>query len=132
MRDVKNALKVCLLVLVLSACGTGTEKQKQIEWDNAVDDPAAAHLARPSKVQYDWQEMERAMFIQLDPATHQGIEYDNGTTPMEELTFEKLDVSEWCEVAKSWGAKEVNFMLAHSGGFCMWLSTDRSQASMMR
>ena len=89
-------------------------------WEQAVADPEAAHLARPSKVQYDWQEMERAMFIQLDPATHQHREYDNGSTPMEELTFEKLDVNEWCEVAKSWGAREVNFMLEHSGGFCMW------------
>ncbi len=45
-------------------------RRKQMTWDQAIADPAAAHLARPSQVQYDWQEMERAMFIQLDPATH--------------------------------------------------------------
>ena len=91
-----------------------------LTWDKAIADPAAAHLARPSKVQYDWQEMELQLFVQIDPATHQHSEYDNGSTPMEELTFEKLDVNEWCEIAKSFGAKEINFMLAHSGGFCMW------------
>ena len=62
------------------------------------------------------------MFIQLDPATIQQGEYDNGTTPMKEIRFEKLDVNEWCKAAKAWGAKEIVFMLAHSGGFCMWPS----------
>jgi alpha-L-fucosidase len=92
------------------------------EWGAAVADPAAAGLARPSKVQYNWQEQERAMFIQLDPATIQQGEYDNGTTPMKDIRFEKLDVNEWCKAAKAWGAKEIVFMLAHSGGFCMWPS----------
>ncbi len=91
-------------------------------WDHAVEDPEAARLARPSKAQYDWQEMEQAMFVQLDPATIQGGEYDNCTTTMEELTFEKLDVNQWCEAARSWGAKEIVFMAVHSGGFCFWPS----------
>lgn len=92
------------------------------DWSAAVNDPAAAGLARPSMVQYDWQEQERAMFIQLDPATIQQGEYDNGSTPLKEIRFEKLDVNEWCVAAKAWGAKEIVFMLAHSGGFCMWPS----------
>lgn len=66
-----------------------------------------------------WQEQDLAMFIQLDPATHQQREYDDGSTPMEELTFENLDVNQWCQAAKAFGAKEIVFMLAHSGGFCM-------------
>lgn len=63
------------------------------------------------------------MFVQLDPATHQEREYDDGSTPMEELTFENLDANEWCKAAKAFGAKEIVFMLAHSGGFCMWPSS---------
>ena len=114
-----HALAIALTLLTASVWAA-EPRQTRMTWEQAVADPAAAHLARPSKVQYDWQEMERAMFIQLDPATHQGREYDNGSTPMEQLTFEKLDVNQWCEAAKAWGAKEVNFMLAHSGGFCMW------------
>jgi alpha-L-fucosidase len=91
-------------------------------WNAAVSDPAAAGLARPTATQYDWQEQERAMFVQLDPATIQEGEYDNGTTPMKDIQFEHLDVNEWCKAAKAWGAKEIVFMLAHSGGFCMWPS----------
>lgn len=34
------------------------------------------------------------MFIQLDPVTIQGGEYDNGTTKLEDIKFEKLDVNE--------------------------------------
>lgn len=93
------------------------------EWERAINDPAAKCLARPSEVQYNWQEMERAMFIQLDPATIQGREYDDGTTPMEEIRFEKLDANEWARAANAWGAKQIIFMLAHSGGFCMWPSS---------
>lgn len=106
------------LVLLLASCDSGNT-----EWEMAIDDPAASHLAKPSEVQYNWQEMERGMFIQLDPATIQGGEYDNGTTPMKDIRFEKLDVNEWVCAAKAWGAKEIIFMLAHSGGFCMWPSS---------
>jgi alpha-L-fucosidase len=118
--------KYVLIILVFSLCIFPRCNTKVIQskkaWDNAVADPAAAHLPRPTKVQYNWQEMERAMFVQLDPATLQQGEYDNGTTKLEDIRFEKLDVNEWCDVAKSWGAQEVVFMLAHSGGFCMWPS----------
>ena len=92
-------------------------------WDKAVADPAATRLARPTEVQYNWQEQELAMFVQLDPATIQQREYDDGSTPMSEIRFEKLDVDEWCRAAKSFGAKQIIFMLAHSGGFCMWPSS---------
>ncbi|PCI34705.1 MAG: hypothetical protein COB60_05800 [Flavobacteriaceae bacterium] len=95
-----------------------------VKYEKAVNDPAAGHLARPSKAQYNLQEMQQAMFIQLDLATIQGREYDEGSKKMEDIKFQKLDVNEWCEVAKSWGAKEINFMLSHSGGFCMWPSSN--------
>ena len=91
-------------------------------WLRAIDDPRAAGLARPTAVQYGWQERELAMFVQLDPATMQGGEYDNGSTPLSEIKFAKLDVNQWCRAARAFGAKEIVFMLAHSGGFCMWPS----------
>lgn len=108
---------------IFSGEGQTKKEKTAAQWKSAVNDPTAAHLARPTKVQYNWQEMERAMFIQLDPATIQQGEYDNGTTKMEDIKFEKLDVNEWCKAANSFGAKEIVFMLAHSGGFCMWPST---------
>lgn len=91
-------------------------------WIQAVNDSRAARLARPSAVQHAWQEHELAMFVQLDPATIQQGEYDNGSTPMKDIRFDKLDTDEWCRAAKSFGAKHIVFMLAHSGGFCMWPS----------
>jgi hypothetical protein len=43
-------------------------------WSRGIQDPRAAGLARPTAVQYAWQEQELAMFLQLDPATIQGGE----------------------------------------------------------
>lgn len=40
------------------------------------------------------------MFIQLDPAIIQGREYDDGSTPMEVIKFEKLNIDEWAYAAK--------------------------------
>jgi alpha-L-fucosidase len=121
----KNWVLTSMLVCACMYVGVAQvkKKHKAVLWESAVKDAVAGHLARPTRVQYDWQEMERAMFVQLDPATIQEGEYDNGTTKKEDIKFDKLDVFEWCKAAKSFGAKEIVFMLAHSGGFCMWPST---------
>jgi alpha-L-fucosidase len=121
----KKRIITYILVCACMLVGMAQTKKKNTAsiWETAIKDPRAAHLAKPTQVQYDWQEMERAMFVQLDPATIQEGEYDNGTTKMEDIKFEKLNVKEWCKAAKSFGAKEIVFMLAHSGGFCMWPST---------
>ena len=112
-----------LLLLTLAACLSAKDRPStDAEWSAAVADPAGARLARPTKAQYEWQEQELAMFVQLDPATLQQREYDDGSTPLKDIRFEKLDVDEWCRAAKAFGAKEIVFMLAHSGGFCMWPS----------
>lgn len=118
----KNYFLIVILTYASLLIGIAqtTKRASNLGWKTAVNDPIAAHLSRPTKVQYKWQEMERAMFIQLDPATIQEGEYDNGTTKMEDIKFEKLDVFEWCKAANAFGAKEIVFMLAHSGGFCMW------------
>ena len=110
------------LLLLLSLLSSPHLLHAASVWDTAVADPVAAQLARPTKAQYEWQEQELAMFVQLDPATIQQREYDDGSTPLKDIRFEKLDVNEWCQAAKSFGAKEIVFMLAHSGGFCMWPS----------
>jgi len=118
----RHHLTAAGLLWILHAGASHSAEAAGAEWTAAIADPAAAGLARPCKVQYRWQEQERAMFVQLDPATIQQGEYDNGTTPMKDIRFGKLDVNEWCKAAKAWGAKEIVFMLAHSGGFCMWPS----------
>ncbi|PXX21701.1 alpha-L-fucosidase, partial [Arenibacter sp. ARW7G5Y1] len=85
-------------------------------------------LAKPSGIQYKWQEQERIMFLHFDPATWQKREFDDHSTPLERINPKKLDTDQWCEVAQSWGAKEILFVAKHVGGFCWWQteSTDYS------
>ncbi len=78
------------------------------------------NLPKPSAAQYKWHEQERIMFVCLDPCTWQGREYDNHSTPLERINPEKLNTDQWCEVAQSWGAKEILFVAKHTGGFCWW------------
>jgi len=77
-------------------------------------------LAIPSPQQFRWQEQERIMFVAIDPCTWQGREYDNHSTPLAEINPKELDTDQWCETAKSWGAKEILFVAKHTGGFCWW------------
>ena len=86
-------------------------------------------LARPSDVQYKWHEQERIMFVALDPATWQGREYDDHSTPLSRINPSKLDTDQWCEAAVSWGAREILFVAKHTGGFCWW-QTETSDYSI--
>ena len=69
-KNVFTAILAC--ACIVSGVAQTTKRTEDASWDIAVNDPAAKYLARPTKVQYDWQEMERAMFVQIDPATIQG------------------------------------------------------------
>ena len=64
-------------------------------------------IVRPSAIQYTWHEQERIMFVCLDPCTWQGREYDNHSISLDRMNPKDLDTDQWCEVAKSWGAKEI-------------------------
>ncbi len=77
-------------------------------------------LARPTPVQYSWHEQERIMFVCLDPCTWQGREYDNHSTPLDQINPAQLDTDQWCRAAQLWGAKEILFVAKHTGGFCWW------------
>jgi alpha-L-fucosidase len=77
-------------------------------------------IATPSEIQYKWHEQERIMFLCLDPCTWQGREYDNHSTPLDEINPKQLDTDQWCETAQLWGAKEILFVAKHTGGFCWW------------
>ena len=77
-------------------------------------------LAKPSDIQYQWHEQERIMFVCLDPCTWQGREYDNHSIPLSRINPTLLNTDQWCEVAQSWGAKEILFVAKHTGGFCWW------------
>lgn len=74
----------------------------------------------PSNAQLRWHAYEQTMFVHLSPAAWQGREYDNGSTPLSDIKLSKLDTDQWCQVAKSWGAKMIVFVAKHAGGFCWW------------
>lgn len=80
----------------------------------------AAELARPTPQQYAWQEQERIMFIHFAPNTWQGAEYDNLSTPLDQINPAELDAEQFCRAAQAWGAKEIIFVAKHAGGFCWW------------
>ena len=81
---------------------------------------AEVTLAKPTPQQYAWHERERVMFVCLDPATWQGREYDNHSTPLSAINPTQLDTDQWCRAAKLWGAKEILLVAKHTGGFCWW------------
>ncbi len=78
-------------------------------------------LAKPSAVQYKWQEQGRIMFVHFGVATWLGQEYDEtGEFDISRINPTRLDTDQWCRVAKSWGAKEIIFVAKHAGSFCWW------------
>ena len=93
--------------------------------------PRSKVLAKPSDIQYRWHEQERIMFACLDPCTWQGREYDNHSTPLSRINPSKLNTDQWCEVAISWGAREILYVAKHTGGFCWW-QTETSDYSIRK
>lgn len=86
----------------------------------AQDNGKTVGIPLPSKAQLRWQNYEQTMFVCLDPCTWQGREYDNHSTPLIRINPTGLNTDQWCEVAKSWGAKLILFVAKHTGGFCWW------------
>lgn len=84
---------------------------------NAQTQPTQISIPVPSAAQQRWQEYENIMFVHFSPAAWQSREYDNWSTPLTEMQMSQLDTDQWCEVAKSWGARMVLFVAKHVGGF---------------
>lgn len=80
----------------------------------------STNVLTPTSAQADWQKKECIMFIHFGPATFQGREYDNWSSDIRNMYMSKLDTDQWCEVARSWGAKMIVFVAKHCGGFCWW------------
>ena len=79
----------------------------------------------PSDAQLRWHNYERIMFVHFSAntwQTHRGLgnEWDDLSTPLERINPAKLNTDQWCEVARSWGAKMILFVAKHVGGFCSW------------
>ncbi|MEG2759695.1 MAG: alpha-L-fucosidase, partial [Mucinivorans sp.] len=80
-----------------------------------------------------WHDYEQTMFIHFAPTTWQvGREYDNHSTDLKRMRLDKMNTDQWCEVALSWGARQIMFVAKHTGGFCWWptSTTDYSVKSI--
>lgn len=74
----------------------------------------------PSIPQLRWHNYERIMFLHFAPNTWTGLGQDDNSLPLNRINPEKLNTDQWCQVARSWGAKMIVFVAKHSGGFCWW------------
>jgi len=119
-------MKTTTATIVAIACLCGIAPAADDTKQNSTNE---VELAKPSPAQYEYHELERIMFVCLDPCTWQGREYDNHTTDLSTMTLPKLDTDQWCEAAKSWGAKEILLVSKHTGGFCWW-QTETSDYSV--
>ena len=102
---------------MMLATNIGCQSNRTTEEDLAT----AEQLAKPSAVQYKWHEQERIMFIHFIPATWRPVNEERSfKVPPDRMNPTKLSTDQWCEVALSWGAKEVLFVAKHGEGFCWW------------
>ncbi len=107
--------------MVLSCQSADRAADNTSAWGKARNDPAAAALARPSEAQYAWHEHERIMFVHFGVATWEGTEYDaDGKTDLTKIDPAQFDAGRLCDVAQSWGARQIVLVAKHVGGFCWW------------
>jgi len=81
---------------------------------------SSGKIPMPSAPQLRWQNYERIMFLHFAPNTWTGLGQDDNSLPLSRINPEKLNTDQWCQVARSWGAKMIIFVAKHSGGFCWW------------
>ncbi len=100
-------IRVFAILLALLLAGYGLSAQ-------------APSRGKPTPEQIAWHELEVTMFVHLHPGTWQGREYDDRSTPLEEINPVALDTDQWCRVARSFDAKLILFVAKHVGDFCWW------------
>jgi alpha-L-fucosidase len=115
MKPIGTAMKILFVVLALLMQTAG---QAQLPEEHP-------SLPLPSKAQLRWHNYERIMFVHFSANTWQtnrGLEneYDDLSTPLDRINPSRLNTDQWCEVARSWGARMILFVAKHGGGFCMW------------
>lgn len=74
----------------------------------------------PNKVQKNIEEMGFYLFIHFGMNTFIGKEWSNGTYSPTLFNPTNLSTDDWCEVAKSIGAKGIILTAKHHDGFCLW------------
>lgn len=77
-------------------------------------------LARPSKQQLAWQDLELGMFCHFGLNTFCGREWGEGTDSPEAFNPAALDARQWVTTAKRAGFNYFMLTAKHHDGFCLW------------
>ena len=60
------------------------------------------------------------MFIHFAPTTWSDVEQNDHSVALDRINPVNLDTDQWCQAAKTWGARQILFVAKHTGGFCWW------------
>lgn len=82
--------------------------------------PQDVPLARPSRQQLAFQDMELGVFIHYSIDTYAKPGAGPGETPASAFNPGDLHVEQWVRTAKAMGAKYVVLTARHEQGFCLW------------
>ncbi|SMF87752.1 alpha-L-fucosidase [Paenibacillus uliginis N3/975] len=90
-------------------------------------------LAKPTKQQLQWQDMEMGMFCHFGMNTFCDQEWGEGNDSPDLFNPSRLDVRQWVRTAKEAGFKYFILTTKHHDGFCLWptRTTDYSVKSSL-
>ncbi|MFC5467386.1 alpha-L-fucosidase [Cohnella suwonensis] len=77
-------------------------------------------LAKPTKQQAAWQDLELGMFCHFGLNTFHGREWGDGQDSPALFNPESLDAGQWARTAKLAGMKYLMLTAKHHDGFCLW------------
>ncbi|KKO52139.1 alpha-L-fucosidase [Paenibacillus sp. DMB20] len=77
-------------------------------------------LARPTKQQMSWQDMEMGMFCHFGINTFCDQEWGEGTDSPSLFNPARLDAGQWVRTAKEAGFNYFILTAKHHDGFCLW------------
>lgn len=81
---------------------------------------AEIELAKPTKAQMRWQDLELGMFCHFGINTFCDQEWGDGTDSPEKFNPTSLDARQWVRIAKEAGFKYFILTAKHHDGFCLW------------
>ncbi len=77
-------------------------------------------LARPTKQQLEWQDMELGVFCHFGINSFHDKEWSDGTLDPASFNPTELDAEQWVKAARDAGAKYFMLTAKHHDGFCLW------------
>ena len=81
---------------------------------------AQSELPKPSPAQVEWLGASVGVFVHWGPSVYQGTEYDNLSTPREQINPDRFDATKVAQAAKAANAGYLIFVAKHVGGYCAW------------